>query len=75
MRNHLPGFRHQAITPSDVTTYTDMLAIRAGGAGNLVLKDRAGTSVTYAVAAGEVLRFSAYQVMAASTATAIVAWF
>ena len=70
-----PYFRHQAITPSDVTVYKGIQALRCGGAGNLVLVDAAGTSITYAVAAGAIIEFQATKIGASSTATGIVAWF
>lgn len=61
--------RHQAITPSDSTTYTRMKAIVCLTAGNLVVHDAAGTSVTYPMTAGQRLEFEASRVMAATTGT------
>ena len=70
-----PATRHFSITPADSDLAIRPRAIRCGGAGNLVIRDEAGTDVTYAVSAGEVLAFRAIQVRAASTATAIVGWY
>lgn len=73
-REERVGYRHQAVTASDATTYENMIAVRCTTGGTLVGKDQAGTSVTYTMVAGEVLWFSFKQIMAASTAV-LVAWF
>lgn len=70
-----PAQRQQSVTPSDATTYNGVRALRIGTAGTVVVVDEAGTSVTYTCADKEVLQFGAVKVMAASTATDIVAWF
>lgn len=70
-----PGRKHIAITKSDVTTYSGLVALFVGGAGNVVIVDSEGTSVTYAVAAGAIIPFEAVKVSATTTATGIVGWF
>ena len=69
-----PASKHRAVTPSDSTILDPMpRAIVALTAGNVVIQDGAGTSVTYPVLAGDRLDFRAYRIMAATTAT-VVAW-
>lgn len=54
------------------TTYPR--AVRANAAGNLVMKDQDGVSITYFVAAGEVLVFSPSEIQSTSTIAAQVWW-
>lgn len=73
---------HMSITKSDTTTYgvktngathdrPDYLWI--GGAGDIVIVDAAGTSITYTVPAGTILPVRPYKVMSTNTtATGIV---
>ena len=69
-----PAVRHRAVTPSDSTILDPMpRAIVALTAGNVVIQDVLGTSITYPVLAGDRLDFRAYRIMAATTAT-VVAW-
>ena len=65
-----PATRHFAITagPSDMAIRPR--AIRCNVAGTATLEDEAGVSITYILAAGEVLAFRAVKVTAA-TATLI----
>jgi len=70
-----PADRHFPITAADADLAIIPRSIRVDGAGTLVLRDGAGTDVTYNVVAGEVLVFRAVQVRAASTATGIVGWY
>jgi len=65
---------HQAITPSDSTTYDPPLrVITVGAAGTLVLTDINDVDATYTVPAGAVINWMLVKkVKAASTATGIV---
>lgn len=63
---------HIAITKSDATII-QADAIFVGGAGDVVIKDRDGTSVTYTVPAGTIIPVQATMVMSTgTTATNIV---
>lgn len=65
-----------AVTPSD-STVVAARALYVGGAGNVTIKtDANATAVTFtAPPVGTVLRVQAYRVMAATTATQIVALY
>lgn len=76
--NRNSGSFVQAVTPSDSTFIgvykgKPMLQVIVGGAGNLVVKDLDGNSATIAVVAGQVLFLGAAYIMAATTATGVVA--
>lgn len=59
------------LTKSDSTTYTPALvAVRATGAGNLIIKS-GGQTCTIAIAANETVRASINQVLNATTATGL----
>lgn len=61
------------IVPSDVTIYDQGVNVYIGGAGNVTIKDMAGTALTFtAPPVGSVLPVRARQVMAATTATLLV---
>ena len=69
----IPG-RFTSVTPSDATQLGgSVLSLTVGGAGNLVVKGQDGVQVTFAVIAGQTLTGKFMQVMAATTATSIVA--
>jgi hypothetical protein len=69
-----PATRAVAVVPSDATTLTPPTrAIYVGGSGNLVLTTSGGDLVTFSVGAGMILPVQAVKVMAATTATSIVA--
>lgn len=68
--------RLAAVTPSDSTDLTGVRAIWVGGAGNLVLKGiDDSTAVTLVVPAGVLIPVFAARVMAATTATGVVALY
>lgn len=71
-----PATKYAAITPSD-TTIVGCRAIYVGGAGNLSLQAYEGgpTVVFTAPAIGVEHPLSAYRVMAATTATLLVALY
>lgn len=65
-----------AVTPSD-TTVVACNSVYVGGAGNLAVQFYdGGPTVTFtAIAVGVVHRISAYRIMAATTATNVVALY
>jgi hypothetical protein len=68
--------RLAAVTPSDSTDLTGARAIWVGAAGNLVLKGVDDSSaVTLVVPAGVLIPVFVARVMAATTATSIVALY
>lgn len=71
-----PAVRYAAVTPSD-TTVVGCRGIYVAGTGTLVLQAYDGAaSVTFTdVAAGVEHALSAYRIMAASSATGIVALY
>jgi hypothetical protein len=77
-----PADRHFPITPDDDDDikhegiYIVPRAIRVGGAGDVVIRDGAGTEVTYTCVAGELLTFRPVRILATgTTATDLVGWY
>ncbi len=72
-----PGDLHVSITPSDSTDIANRpRALRFNGAGDVVIRDRAGTDITYTVTAGEVMPFRGVRILSTgTTATGIVGWW
>lgn len=72
-----PADSHLTITPNDSTDLATVpRAIRINGAGDVVIRDKAGTDITYTCAAGEVLAFRGVRILSTdTTATGIVAWW
>lgn len=72
-----PADQHFAITPNDSADLAVIpRAIRVGGSGDIVLRDKGGVDVTYPAVAGEVLIFRAVRVLATgTTATNLVGWY
>lgn len=72
-----PASGFAAVTKSDtIPLPTTSRALYVGTSGNLAVKGRAGTTVTFVgVPAGTVLPIEAVYVMAATTAADIVAMF
>jgi len=68
------GLIHTVITPSDANLTDRPLGLKVTVAGNLSIKDEAGTVIVYPVTAGEEFSFSPVAVMAATTAT-VVGWY
>ena len=69
----IPG-RFANVTPSDTTQLGgQVISLTVGGAGNLVVKGQDGTTATFVVIAGQTIKGKFNQVMAATTATGIVA--
>ena len=70
-----PAVAHYAIVPSDDTDLpVRPRAIFVAGAGLAVLRDKAGTDVTYDLAAGAVLSIRPVRVLATGTTAQLVAW-
>jgi hypothetical protein len=71
----MPPSRHVTVTPHDTNSLPiSPRALYVSVAGDLVLEDEGGTSVTYPVVAGQILPFRGdVKVKAATTAT-IVVW-
>lgn len=71
-----PASKVTNITASDSTDLTGVRELRIGGAGNLSIRSIAqpGTTVTFAVTAGERVPVRVTRVMAATTATGIVGY-
>lgn len=74
MSETFPARGYAAVTPSD-STELDCRALYVGGAGNVVLQmpGRSETVTFLSVPAGTFMPVSARRVMAATTATGIVA--
>ena len=71
-----PAEGHFPITPADSNFAITPRAIYCGGAGNVVVRDKAGQDATYAVQAGTVLPIRAEQVrITGTTATGLVGWY
>jgi hypothetical protein len=71
-----PARRVAVVTPSDTTDLSGCRALWIGGAGNVVIKCvDDSTAVTLIVPAGTLLPVFAARVMAATTATSIVAFY
>jgi len=72
-----PATRHFAVTPADGSDLANIpRALFIGGAGDIAIRDGAGTDVTYTVPAGTTLLIRAVRVLATgTTATGIVGWY
>lgn len=71
-----PATHHLLVTPQDrVDLPVRPRVLRVLTAGDLSLRDAAGTVITYAVNAGEVLGFSAVGVEATGTTASVVGWY
>jgi hypothetical protein len=72
-----PAQNFGAVTPSDSTTFTNRpRAIYVGVTGDLVVQDESNVSITFkAVPGGTVLPIRPLRVMAATTASQIVALY
>lgn len=71
-----PAYKLTAVTPSDATELVGVRALWIGGAGNVsVIACNDTSAVTLTVPAGTLLPIFARKVMAATTATNIVAFY
>ncbi|MCL4068994.1 hypothetical protein M3484_20770 [Pseudomonas sp. GX19020] len=74
-----PGMRHRTITPSDTVDLAVSgerpRVIICTAAGNVSIRDDAGTVITYALSAGQILLFSPCRVMATGTTGTVVGWW
>ncbi|WP_278922935.1 MULTISPECIES: spike base protein, RCAP_Rcc01079 family [Pseudophaeobacter] len=70
-----PATHHFTIAPADGTDLpTRPRVLRALTSGDVALRDAAGMVITYPVAAGETLQFSAVGVEATGTTAVLVGW-
>lgn len=67
--NRLAEFprNHVTITPSDANNLSRPMLIMAGTAGDIVIVDENGTSITYTVTAGSILPVIAVKVPSTNT--------
>lgn len=66
---------HYTLTPSNtVDLVVKPRAIVCTVAGNVVIRDAAGTQITYAVAVGQVMTFRPTRIMATGTTATLVGW-
>lgn len=73
-----PADRAVAVTPSDATDLTGVRGVYVGGAGDLVVRmvnDPTTTVTISTVTAGSLLPLRVTRIMAATTATAITAFY
>lgn len=71
-----PARYHAAITPSDtVDIPTTPRALYCNSNGTVTLRDKAGTSITYNVVAGQILPMNAFRVMATGTTASVIGWW
>ncbi len=70
-----PGELHFPVVPSDTSDLNPRpRALKCIAAGNVAVRDIAGTDITYPVEVGEVLEFRAIRVLATGTTAVVVAW-
>lgn len=70
-----PGERHFAIVPSDAQAVDPRpRALWCQTAGDLAIEDAAGTRLTYAVQAGQILPLRPLKVMATGTTATVYGW-
>lgn len=65
--------RFANVTPSDTTPLNGVISLLVGGAGNLIVKGSDEVQATITVVAGQTVSGKFMRVMAATTATGIVA--
>lgn len=74
-----PAQHHQMITPSDTVDLAVSgerpRVIYCLAAGSVAIRDAAGTVITYAMVAGEILPFSPTRIMATGTDATLVGWW
>lgn len=58
---------HRTLTPSDTINFADNYLVYCGSAGTIVAIDADGTSVSYSVAAGDILPVPCKRVNATGT--------
>ncbi|MBQ4827473.1 hypothetical protein J4729_23450 [Leisingera sp. HS039] len=71
-----PAAHHMVITPQDGTDLpVRPRVLRVLASGDLVLRDEAGTIITYVVTAGETIGFSAAGIEATGTTASVAGWY
>jgi hypothetical protein len=69
------GRRHFAITPSNSTDIADRpKALYCETAGTVVIRDEAGTDLTYTLVQGQILPFRGVRVLATGTTATVYGW-
>ena len=68
-----PARRWAPVVPNNDTVLENVVGLKIGGPGTVIAVDGAGNSGSFTCFAGEYLPIAATKVMAASTATSIVA--
>ncbi|PWB94665.1 spike base protein, RCAP_Rcc01079 family [Methylosinus sporium] len=68
--------RHFAISPSDSADLAiKPRAIYCTVAGDAVIRDEAGTDITYPLTAGQILPFRGVRILATNTTATVVGWY
>lgn len=71
-----PATNFTLVTPSDTTVLQEFRGLYVGVTGDVVIKNRDGVAVTFtAVPAGSILPIQGTQVMAATGATGVIAFY
>lgn len=71
-----PAVAHYVVAPSDTADLpTRPRALYVNTTGTAVLRDSAGETVSYDVAAGNVLTLRATRVLASGTTAQLIAWY
>jgi hypothetical protein len=67
---------HFAITPSDTTDLAiTPRSLYCNAAGDAVVRDEAGTDITYALTQGQILPFRGVRILETGTTATLVGWY
>ena len=70
-----PGSRHFAITPSDTVDMAIVpRCIYCNAAGTVQVQDKFGTTLAYAMSAGQILPFRGTRILATGTTATVYGW-
>ena len=70
-----PAALHTTVVPSDTTDLNPIpRALYCAQSGSAVLRDAAGTPVTYQLVAGQILPLRAVRVLATGTTATLIGW-
>lgn len=70
-----PAYRHVTISPSDSSDVDSRIrALRVMSDGNVAIMDEAGTTVTYAQFAGDIMPIRPKRVLSTGTTATVVGW-
>ncbi|MCB5410817.1 spike base protein, RCAP_Rcc01079 family [Pseudogemmobacter faecipullorum] len=71
-----PALFHQAITPSDSADLAPRpRVLYCSGSGTAVLRDTAGTELSYSLQQGQILPLSPLRVLASGTTASLIGWW